>query len=238
MLSVLVLGLLIGMQHALEADHVAAVAAIAARETSRRRIVVHGAVWGIGHTVTLMTAAAAVILFGLVIGEALAARFELVVGIMLVGLGGHLIFRLARDRVHFHTHRHSDDVIHFHAHSHKGEARDHGRSAHGHDHARGLPIRTLLVGMMHGLAGSAALLILTASTVEAPSLGFAYVGLFGLGSVAGMAALSALIAIPLGWSARALTWAHGGIKGAVGVATAALGLVLIADTWRLALAVS
>lgn len=238
MFSVLALGLLIGMQHALEADHVAAVAAIAARQTSRRRIVVHGAVWGLGHTLALMAAAAAVMLFGLAIGETLAARFELVVGIMLVALGGHLVYRLVRDRVHFHSHRHADGVVHFHAHSHRGEDRDHGRSDHDHDHPRGLPVRTLVVGMVHGLAGSAALLILTASTVQAPALGLAYVALFGIGSIAGMAALSALMAVPLGWSARALTWAHGCIRGAVGAATAVLGAVLISETWRLALATS
>ncbi len=238
MISVLLLGLLIGMQHALEADHVAAVAAIAARQTSRRRIVIHGAVWGIGHTIALMVAAGGVILLGVAIGDTLAARFEVVVGIMLVGLGGHLLYRLARERIHFHRHRHDDGLVHFHAHSHLGEARDHQRSDHAHEHPRGLPIRTLVIGVVHGLAGSAALLILTASTVGSPALGFGYVALFGVGSIVGMAALSALIAVPLGWSARALTWANRGLQGGIGLATLVLGLVVVSDSWRLAFAVS
>jgi len=82
------------------------------------------------------------------------------------------------------------------------------------------------------------LLILTASTMSSPVLGFGYVVLFGVGSIAGMAALSALIAVPLGWSARALTWANRGLQGGIGVATTVLGIMVVADTWRLAFAVS
>jgi len=199
MTSVLFLGLLIGMQHALEADHIAAVSSIAARQSSVRRIVVHGAVWGIGHTLMLMAFAGAAIFMDMAIGERLASWLEGAVGVMLVVLGGHLLYRLIRDRVHFHAHRHDGGIVHFHAHSHRGESRDHEVSPHAHDHPRGLPVRTLLVGMMHGMAGSAALLILSATAVDSPGLGFAYVILFGIGSVAGMAALSAVIAVPISY---------------------------------------
>ena len=122
---------------------------------------------------------------------------------MLVGLGAHVLWRLWRDRVHFHRHSHGDGTIHIHAHSHAGEAAPHARSQHGHDH--GFRWRTLLVGLMHGMAGSAALLVLTVSQAKSPAAGLAYVALFGIGSMIGMGALSTLIAVPIAISARWLT---------------------------------
>ncbi len=228
--GVLLLGLVIGMQHALEADHVAAVSSIAARQKSVRRIVTHGAVWGVGHTVTLMLVAGGAVLFGLVIHDSLASWLEALVGVMLVGLGAHVVVTLVRERIHFHRHGHDDGSAHFHAHSHKGEATAHDPRHHDHEHPRGLPVRTLLVGMMHGMAGSAALLVLTAATVGSAPLGLGYIALFGVGSVLGMAALSAVIAVPLTWSARALTWANGGLQAAIGVATIVLGGVVINES--------
>lgn len=227
MTSVLLLGLMIGMQHALEADHIAAVASIAARETTMKRAVTHGAAWGLGHTLTLMAVAGAVVVAGTTIDPQIAIYLEGVVGVMLIGLGGHLIYRLWRDRIHFHLHRHTGGVAHFHAHSHKGEGRTHQKSSHDHTHPRRLPVRTVLVGMMHGLAGSAALLILTASTVDSPALGLIYIALFGIGSIAGMAALSAVIAVPMSYSARFVTWANRSLQATVGVATAGLGIWIV-----------
>ena len=98
---------------------------------------------------------------------------------------------------------------------------------HNHEHLNVLPWRTLLIGMVHGMAGSAALLVLTTQIVSSPLLGLSYVGLFGLGSVFGMAALSALIAIPLSQAAKALTWVNRAIQGGVGIWTLALGTYVI-----------
>ena len=225
--TILILGLLMGMQHALEADHVAAVSSIVSRDRSVGRIARHGAVWGIGHTVTLTAVVGLGAVGGFAIDGSSAAWLEGAVGAMLVLLGGHVVWRLLRDRVHFHRHRHGDGTVHLHAHSHAGQpARSHGFD-HEHDHPRRLPLRTLLVGMVHGLAGSAALVLLTASTINDPATGILYVLLFGLGSVAGMAALSALIALPLAWTARALTAANRALQAAIGGATVALGLVVL-----------
>lgn len=227
MSTILLLGLLMGMQHALEADHVAAVSSIVCRDRSARRILRHGAVWGLGHAVTLIAVAGLVLATGLAMGDALAAWLEGAVGAMLILLGSHVLYRLIRDRVHFHTHRHDSGTVHLHAHSHAGQsARGHG-FGHVHDHPKGLPVRTLLVGMMHGLAGSAVLVVLVASTIRDPLTGLLYVLLFGAGSIAGMAALSALIAIPLAWTARTLTTANRLLQGAVGVATVGLGVVVL-----------
>ena len=227
MASILLLGLFIGMQHALEADHIAAVASIAARQSSVRRIVCHGAVWGIGHTITLMMFAGAALFLDQAIDDALSAMLELCVGMLLVGLGSHLFYRLWRDRIHFHAHRHANGVQHLHAHSHRDDREDHLASEHDHAHPVGVPVRTLLVGMIHGLAGSAVLLVLTTSTVNDPVTGMIYIAIFGFGSVLGMAALSAFIAIPLSYSAGALTWVNRGLQGAVGAATVVLGLAIV-----------
>lgn len=227
MTAFLFLGFLIGMQHALEADHVAAVASIASGERSVRRIVRHGAAWGIGHTLTLLAFGGAVVVLGAAVPEWLAQALELAVGVMLVGLGGWVLCRLARDRIHFHVHRHRGGVVHFHAHSHAGEIRPHDPGRHSHEHPRGVLLRTLLVGVMHGMAGSAALLLLTAASVKPAPVGLLYVLLFGLGSIVGMAALSAIIAVPLTYSARFLTWGHRTLQAIVGSATIGLGAMIL-----------
>lgn len=227
MFSILALGLLIGMQHALEADHVAAVSAIAVRQSSPRKIISHGALWGIGHTITLMFIAGGALYLGIEISETVSAWLEVAVGVVLVLLGGNLLVQLIKERVHFHFHSHNAAKKHLHAHSHAGETDAHEKLPHNHEHSNKLPWRTLLIGMMHGMAGSAALLLLTTQTVSSPHVGLGYVALFGVGSVLGMAALSAVIAIPLSRSAAALTWANRGIQGGVGVWTLVLGGYII-----------
>jgi hypothetical protein len=230
MFGVLGFGFLLGMQHALEVDHVAAVSSIAARRTEVADVVKHGLTWGIGHTLTLFAFAGAALGLGQAIPEDLARPIEGAVGIMLVGLGAHVLWRLWRDRVHFHTHSHGDGAAHVHAHSHAGETAPHARAPHVHAH--GFRWRTLLVGLMHGMAGSAALLVLAVSQASSVAVGLGYVALFGIGSMIGMGALSAVIAVPLAVSARWLTWANSGLQGAVGIVTTAIGLnTVIATTF-------
>ena len=228
MFGILALGFLLGMQHALEADHIAAVSSIAARRSHVGDIVKHGLTWGLGHTLTLLAFAGAAILLGRAIPESVARPIETAVGIMLVGLGAHVLWRLWRDRVHFHSHDHGDGTVHLHAHSHAGETTPHARTAHAHEH--GFRWRTLLVGLMHGMAGSAALLVLTVSQASSPAAGLVYVALFGIGSMIGMGALSTVIAIPLAVSARWLTSANRGLQGAVGLVTVTIGVTTIVET--------
>lgn len=228
MFGILGLGFLLGMQHALEPDHIAAVSSIAARRTHVADIVKHGLTWGVGHTLTLFVFAGAAILLGHAIPDRVAQPMEAAVGIMLVGLGTHVLWRLWRDRVHFHRHSHDDGTVHFHAHSHAGETAAHARAAHVHEH--GFRWRTLLVGLMHGMAGSAALLVLTVSRASSPAIGLGYVALFGIGSMIGMGALSTLIAVPLAASARWLTRANRGLQGTVGFVTVAIGIHTIVET--------
>jgi cytochrome c biogenesis protein CcdA len=225
MFAVLGLGFLLGMQHALEADHIAAVSSIAARRSEVGDIVRHGLTWGLGHTLTLFAFAGAAILLGHAIPEQLARPIEAAVGLMLVGLGAHVLWRLWRDRVHFHLHGHGDGKRHIHIHSHAGETLPHRHSAHAHAH--GFRWRSLLVGLMHGMAGSAALLVLAVSQAANPVAGMLYVLLFGIGSMLGMGALSAVIAVPLAVSARWLTWANRALQGGVGAITIGIGAMTV-----------
>jgi ABC-type nickel/cobalt efflux system permease component RcnA len=227
MLGVLALGLLMGMQHALEVDHVAAVSSLAADRRSVRSILRHGLTWGLGHTLTLLVVAGAAIALGTVIDPRVAAWLETAVGGMLVLLGAHVLWRMAVDRVHFHVHDHSDGTRHLHAHSHRAERAPHDVRRHVHPHPEAFPWRALGVGLMHGMAGSAALLILTATSVGSPTLGILYVLLFGLGSIVGMGALSLVIALPITLSARLLTWSNHLVRGLIGGATIAIGIVTI-----------
>jgi hypothetical protein len=216
------------MQHALEADHIAAVSSIAARRSEVGDIVKHGLTWGLGHTLTLFVFAGAAVLLGHAIPGELARPLETAVGLMLVGLGAHVLWRLWRDRVHFHRHSHDGGMVHFHAHSHAGETVPHASAQHTHAH--GFRWRTLLVGLMHGMAGSAALLVLAVTQASSPAVGLGYVALFGIGSMIGMGMLSTVIAVPLAISARSLTWANRALQGAVGLVTVAIGIITIVET--------
>lgn len=228
MSGILALGFLLGMQHALEIDHVAAVSSIAARRHDVADIVKHGLTWGIGHTLTLFVFAGAALALGQAIPKHIERPIEAAVGVMLVGLGAHVLWRLWRDRVHFHQHRHEDGTLHLHAHSHAGDTFVHDAASHGHAH--GFRWRTLLVGLMHGLAGSAALLVLTVAQAPNAAAGLGYIALFGIGSMIGMGVLSTVIAVPLALSARWLTWANGTLQGAVGSITVAVGIGTITET--------
>ena len=118
MVGVLFLGLLLGMQHALEADHLAAVASLTAHNRSNRNIIRHGAVWGLGHMLTLSVFAGAVVLSERAVSPRLAEWLEFAVGVMLILLGASVLWRIVRERVHFHIHRHDGGQVHLHAHSH------------------------------------------------------------------------------------------------------------------------
>ena len=225
-LSILVVGLLLGMKHATEADHLAAVATLATREGSLGQTLRQGVAWGIGHTVTLMLFGGAVLGLGGAISTDLDQALETAVGAMLIVLGADVLRRLVRDRIHFHAHRHDARRAHFHAHSHRGDG-PHRASAHRHAHPRRWPVRALAVGVMHGLAGSAALVVLTMQTMPSVGLGLGYIALFGLGSIGGMALLSIVIAVPLKLSSAYLTRAHHAMTAIVGVCTCALGIAMI-----------
>jgi len=232
-LLVLFSGLLIGMRHALESDHLAAVASLATQARDVRQTVRLGASWGVGHTLVLLLAGSAVLWVDAIIPERFATALEFVVGLMLMLLGADVIRRMWRQGVHFHVHEHGDGLRHFHAHAHDGSL-PHEDDPHEHEHASWrqlLEPRALLVGMVHGMAGTAALILLTLQTLHDPWLGMLYILLFGIGSILGMAAVSAIIALPLRRAGRGLTRWHAALQYGIGAITLGYGAFI---AWHLA----
>jgi len=164
------------------------------------------------------------------IPQGTANALEFAVGVMLVLLGLDVLRRAYRQKTHFHVHRHTDGVVHFHAHSHAHDPAPHDTESHRHVHAKAFPLRALAVGMMHGMAGSAALLLLTARAAESVPLGLLQIAVFGVGSMLGMGVLSAVIALPLQGSVRWTAGAHLALQWVVGVFTAGLGAVVMVQT--------
>jgi sulfite exporter TauE/SafE len=184
MLTTLGLGFALGLRHATEADHLAAVSAIVSERRNLRDSAMVGALWGAGHTGSLLAAGVVVLGLGYIIPERVANFLELGVAIMIIFLGARLL------RVHFHRHSHGDRS---HVHAHFGDDPHPGL----HGGLRGW--RPALIGVVHGLAGSAALTLLVLTEVvqtRGAALGFAYLLIFGIGSIAGMLAMSSLIGLP------------------------------------------
>lgn len=225
MQGIFALGFLLGFQHALEADHLAAVASLATGSKGLRGAVRNGMFWGLGHTLTLLLFGGAALVAGRLVPDQFAAALEFAVGLMLLALGLDVLWRLRRQRVHIHRHRHGRRE-HFHAHVHPA-GQTHAALPHEHRHPQKFPLRAFAVGMMHGMAGSAAIVVLTLKTVHSPAEGLLYILLFGLGSVLGMAILSTVIGLPLRWTAKSLSRAFRGVNACVGLATVGLGLYVM-----------
>ncbi len=230
MLPILSLGFLTGMGHAFEADHVAAVSSLISGRRKPGDMALQGALWGMGHTLTLLIAGGSVMLAGRAIGPVWASRFEAMVGVMLVLLGAHVLWRLWRERAHFHVHTHEDGTRHLHLHSHRGERGAHDPAHHTHAHPDARSWRALLVGMMHGLAGSAALVLTVAAAQTSAAMGLAYIVLFGVGSILGMTVMSLAMAVPLVATARWMTRANGALQLAIGAITIAIGVTTLLAT--------
>lgn len=229
MIETVLIGFLLGIRHAMESDHIAAVASLVTRSPSMRESIRLGSVWGLGHTLTLFIFGSAVLLLDQMIPEQIALILEFTVGIMLVILGVDVIRRFMRESVHFHVHRHADGPLHWHAHTHSDETEqaEFSHSSHEHVHPERFPLRALLVGIMHGMAGSAALIILTLQSAHSFAMGMVYIALFGIGSIAGMALLSMVIMLPLRHSASRFAGLHQYLQLAIGSVTALLGISIM-----------
>jgi cytochrome c biogenesis protein CcdA len=152
-----------------------------------------------------------------------ATTLEAAVGFVLIALGLDVLRRLRRDRVHFHVHRHADAPPHFHAHTHRAPG-NHDAAAHAHHHPSALGVRALAVGSLHGLAGSAALVLLAAEGTRSVGQALAYLALFGTGTILGMTTLSLAIALPFRLSADRLGRRQHVLEAALGTATIGLGV--------------
>lgn len=177
------LGFVLGLKHALDADHVVAVSTIVSQTKSLKKSLLAGAIWGVGHTITLLLVGLVILIFKLTIPDKLALSFELIVGVVLVVLGVDVLRKVIKEKVHLHEHQHGSSV-HTHLHPHK--------ESWSHDHTH----RSFVVGMIHGLAGSATLMLLVLTTVRSVFQGLLYILIFGVGSIIGMLIVSGIIGFP------------------------------------------
>ena len=215
----------IGLKHAVEPDHVAAVSTIVSERKDIRSAWLIGAIWGVGHTVALMIAGVLVIGLQLRISESVASLLEFGVALMLIALGIGTLGRVWRGGgIHWHMHRHGG-ITHAHPHVHDADGiRSHDGTARTH-HGLKFGLRPLIVGMVHGMAGSGALMLLVLTTISSPSLGFAYIAVFGLGSIGGMMAMSTIIGLPFHFALKHFTGADRLLTAAAGIFSLGIGLV-------------
>ncbi len=217
-----------GIRHAFDADHLAALATLAVRSRSGVETVRVGIAWGLGHALTLIAVGTIVLAAGVGYSERLAHLLEVAVGIMLIGLGADAVRSAIRNRVHIHRHRHGNDIDHVHVHAHPKRGA-HDRSDHRHVHHPAMPRRAAIVGLVHGLAGSAALVLLALGSAETFAIGLAYLAVFGLGSILAMAALSLVIAVPLRTFGGVRPRALSGLRVVAGLVSVVFGMVVVGD---------
>ncbi len=235
MIAFLLIGFFIGMAHAFETDHLAAVGTlVSSGKATPKRLAFLGASWGLGHTTTLFFISLVVIGFGAVLTERFAAAVEFGVGIMLVGLGAHVFWKMWRSRVHFHVHAHTDGKNHFHAHSHLGAHTPHRQDTHDHAHAPVLSWRAYLIGLAHGAAGSAGLVALAAAATQNIVTAMFYVLVFGIGSIMGMAVLTFAASWPLKWAEKSMAGMLTLVRSGIAVIAITIGVTLMVQTAHLA----
>jgi high-affinity nickel permease len=245
LLSIIALGFFLGMRHATDPDHVIAVTTIVSRQRSIRHAAVIGVLWGVGHTITILAVGSAIILFGLVIPPRIGLTMEFSVGLMLILLGVLNLSGMMRWITetltpiqlgqHAHPHGHGD-YVHSHSHGHGGPEK------HGHaedatpvgwmDRTFGRlgiyqVLRPLAVGIVHGLAGSAAVALLVLTTIRVASWAVFYLLVFGLGTVAGMMLITAAIAVPFKFSETRFARLNRGLGLASGVISLGFGLFIV-----------
>jgi ABC-type nickel/cobalt efflux system permease component RcnA len=216
LITTLFFGFILGMEHALDADHVVAVSTIVSHSRSLWRSSLIGIVWGVGHTLTLLMVGLIVLLFKVNIPESWALSMEFLVGVVLVALGGQILWHYRRKKVHAHVHSHDGEVhVHFHSHA-LGQG-------HDHEHSPSRLRKPLLVGMIHGLAGSAALMLLVLTTVRSTPQGLLFLFIFGVGSICGMLLMSTLVALPFALTAARFQGINEAVRIVAGVVSIVLG---------------
>lgn len=220
MAAILGLGFLLGLRHALDVDHLAAVSTVLAERPSLRASSAVGLWWGIGHTATLLAVGAVVLALGMRIPDEFELIAESGVGLLLIVLGANLAVKLYRDRWHMHPHTHDDGAhIHFHSHSRQVD--------HRHRHWLVASIRPLCIGMAHGLAGSAALMLIILASTQELGRGLLSITVFGIGSIVGMMAIGLTISLPLVRSFSVNRRLFVGLQGLAGATSVCVGLWML-----------
>lgn len=217
--AVLTTGFVIGLRHALDADHLAAVSTIVTDRKSIWSSSIAGGLWGVGHTISLLVIGGLVIFLKLGISDTVAGYLEAVVGVMLIILGFNVLRKLVRaERLHAHEHEH-DGHSHTHIHLHQP---DEAPAAH-----HSFSPRSVIVGMIHGLAGSAGLMLLILPTIDSSTLAMLFILIFGVGSIGGMIVMSFLMGLPLHFTASRFAMMNKGIRFVAGLFSFGLGMMIV-----------
>lgn len=204
--AILALGFFLGMRHATDADHVVAVSTIVSRERTLRAAAPIGLLWGLGHTVTILVVGGAIVVFGIVIPPHVGLGMELSVAVMLVLLGGMNVHAVLRDA---------------------GAMARGGRDEAGFADRRLLGLRPLVVGVVHGLAGSAAVALLVLGAIRDAAWAVGYLLVFGAGTMAGMLLVTTALAMPIAAAARRFERLHRTLGVVTGTASVVFGAVLV-----------
>ena len=245
-LAILAIGFLLGMRHATDPDHVIAVSTIVSHERSTLKAALIGVLWGAGHTLTILVVGAAIILFGLAIPASMGLTMEFCVGLMLILLGLLNLTGVMKSMTekfspahpvvvgqHAHIHEHGAKM-HLHWHSHAPGSEHHGESLtppkwlEGSFAGLGVyqTLRPLLVGIVHGLAGSAAIALLVLSTIREPRWAVLYLLIFGVGTITGMMLITTVIALPFSFSGSKFNWLNRGLVTGSGLLSLSFGLFM------------
>ena len=231
LLAALVLGVVLGLRHSLDPDHVVAVSTIVSRYRNPLRSFWVGVSWGLGHTTTLFLLGIVIIGLRLTIPDRLALLLEFFVGVMLVGLGAQVVYGFLKTKVHQHSHGHEEqDHLHFHAHARTQDETQNENLEHHKATGVGKPFfrkKSYVVGLVHGVAGSAALTLLVLASIDSPLAGLAYILLFGLGSILSMGVMTIFISFPFVISANRLPNLNRIIQFGVGTLSILFGFFLM-----------
>ena len=219
-LSILIIGFLLGIKHAFDADHLVAVSTLLTHNRSAWRTIRLGLWWGVGHTLTLVLVGFTVLTLKLDIPPAVSLSMECLAGAMLIALGLTTLFDCWCRRLHVHRHVHAE-TVHLHFHTHATHA--------GHQHGHRIPTgwNPIVVGMVHGLAGSAALMLLVVASSPSVMTGLAYILTFGCGSILGMGAVRVLMSACFSLASPTTQGLSPSVHVAVGGASLVMGLWII-----------
>lgn len=223
-LGVLSLGLVYGLKHATEVDHIVAISTIVSEHRKLARAAIVGGLWGVGHTASLIIVGVIVLALRIAIPELVASWLEFGVALMIIGLGVVAFRRAFRSRSDIHIHKHDHgDQRHAHIHFHEAARSADTTQPHTHSVAR-IGLKPTLVGAMHGLAGSGPLSVLVLTQIQSSALGLLYLGVFGAGSIVGMLLMSGLVGLPFVLSSRELSGIHYRVQMIAGALSIAFGI--------------
>jgi len=239
MFTILSLGFILGVKHALDADHLIAVSTIVSQRKGFLSSSLVGAMWGIGHTISLLLVGCLVVAFQFNIPERVASLMELAVAAMLIILGLQVLRKLIKgEMIHVHVHEHHGHK-HVHPHIHPFKSIHQHTTDEPHHHAKKPTLfermlkrvnnskRSIFIGMVHGMAGSAALMLLVLATIKSTALALLYIAVFGFGSVGGMMLMSTLIGLPFMLTAGKSIALNKIVRGIAGATSVAFGLFLV-----------